>query len=362
MRDHNGSRLQKYKRVSAGIAVLSTGIFLAGCGQSTEDASKDAVMNLGESAEKQGTESVEEQEVGSSGEQGAEYAGSVAAGIYSMIESLPQNVQQALEASRETENAEAFFDRFQAVTDRLENADIWTSSEAALSGEDSPGNATNMLGQIPGAQELMLSDGVYAVLIATADEEAMLDTAATPDDVATENMLAMSTSSDAAAMRKADVGAAAETLETAVEEDPQTRININDPSEDVDIDLFVMSPDMVYSTLTQIMTFPSDYIGKTIRIEGEFLAFWYEQTQQYYYYILVCDSTGTSQLGLEFIWEDGTHIYPDDYPGDGSDVIVEGGFEIYMEEGDPDFYCHLVDADMRVVWDSSVDEEEELYR
>ena len=47
---------------------------------------------------------------------------------------------------------------------------------------------------------------------------------------------------------------------------------------------------------------------------------------------------------MEFIWDDGSHIYPDEYPEDNAEIVVEGTFETYREDGDENLYCRLSDA------------------
>lgn len=112
----------------------------------------------------------------------------------------------------------------------------------------------------------------------------------------------------------------------------------------VDYDLTTMGSDMVYATVYQFMVAPDDYIGKTIKIEGTYYASFYEPTQKYYHYCIIKDAMACCSQGLEFVWEDGEHIYPDEYPKEDTDVVVTGVFETYTEEGDSNVYCRLKDA------------------
>ena len=116
----------------------------------------------------------------------------------------------------------------------------------------------------------------------------------------------------------------------------------------VDYDLTQMSSDMVYATVYQMMAAPQQYEGKKFRIDGNFYAAYYEKTNKYYYYCIVQDATACCAQGLEFIWGDGTHVYPDEYPKDNAEVIVEGTFETYREDGDKNLYCRLCNATMQV--------------
>ena len=116
----------------------------------------------------------------------------------------------------------------------------------------------------------------------------------------------------------------------------------------VDYDLTQMSSDMVYVTVYRMMTTPGEYEGKTFRIDGNFYATYYEPTEKYYFYCVIQDATACCAQGLEFIWDDGTHSYPEEYPEDAQEIMVEGTFETYREEGDDSLYCRLKDASLTI--------------
>ena len=120
--------------------------------------------------------------------------------------------------------------------------------------------------------------------------------------------------------------------------------NVRDTDETVDYDLTQMSSDMVYATEYQMMVTPEEYEGKTFRIDGNFYATYYEATKKYYFYCIIQDATACCAQGMEFIWDDGSHIYPDEYPEDNAEIVVEGTFETYREDGDENLYCRLSDA------------------
>ena len=120
--------------------------------------------------------------------------------------------------------------------------------------------------------------------------------------------------------------------------------NVRDTDETVDYDLTQMSSDMVYATVYQMMVTPEEYEGKTFRIDGNFYATYYEATKKYYFYCIIQDATACCAQGMEFIWDDGSHIYPDGYPEDNAEIVVEGTFETYREDGDENLYCRLSDA------------------
>ena len=73
-----------------------------------------------------------------------------------------------------------------------------------------------------------------------------------------------------------------------------------------------------------------------------------KKTKKYYFYCVIQDATACCAQGLEFIWDDGTHSYPEEYPEDAQEIMVEGTFETYREEGDDSLYCRLKDASLTI--------------
>lgn len=135
--------------------------------------------------------------------------------------------------------------------------------------------------------------------------------------------------------------------ETSTEQDAAGEKNTGET--DIDYDLTSMSSDMVYATVYQMMANPEEYIGKTVKMEGTYYSEYYEPTAKNYFYVIIQDAAACCAQGLEFIWADGSHVYPDEYPEEESDVVVTGIFETYQEEGDSWQYCRLKDAEMEIV-------------
>ena len=105
----------------------------------------------------------------------------------------------------------------------------------------------------------------------------------------------------------------------------------------VDLDLTVLSSTMVYSEVYNIMMSPDEYIGKTIRMDGQCLSAYYEPTDMTYYSIVIQDATVCCAQGIEYVLSDGQS-----YPADDTEATVVGRFESYDEEGTT--WYHLVDA------------------
>ena len=116
----------------------------------------------------------------------------------------------------------------------------------------------------------------------------------------------------------------------------------------VDIDLTQMSSDMVYATVYQMVMEPDQYIGKTFKIKGLYCVAQEPKTGAYYQYCLVQDALACCAQGLEFVWGDGSHVYPDDYPPEETEITVQGTFETYKEPGDDTLYSRLANATMTI--------------
>lgn len=120
-------------------------------------------------------------------------------------------------------------------------------------------------------------------------------------------------------------------------------------TESIDVDLTKLSSTMVYSEVYAMMTAPEDYIGKTVKMNGQFAL--YQATDangqpvpdQIYFACVIADATACCQQGLEFILA-GDAKYPDDYPELGSEITVVGEFQTYMEGTQQ--YCHLINAEI----------------
>ena len=133
------------------------------------------------------------------------------------------------------------------------------------------------------------------------------------------------------------------------EENSETGSNDTAASDEgIDYDLTKMNSDMVYATVYQMMMDPEQYVGKVCKIDGLYYAGQDENTGDYYHYCIITDALACCAQGLEFIWGDGSHKYPDEYPADQTPIIVQGTFETYQEPEDDTVYCRLTNAEMQV--------------
>lgn len=111
----------------------------------------------------------------------------------------------------------------------------------------------------------------------------------------------------------------------------------------VDLDLSAMSGTVVYAQVYNIMCDPSPWLGRIIRMAGFYSAFEDQAQGVVYHACVIPDATACCAQGIEFVWA-GEHAWPEDYPGEGTDITVTGRLELYEENGIR--YLHLVDADL----------------
>lgn len=111
----------------------------------------------------------------------------------------------------------------------------------------------------------------------------------------------------------------------------------------IDLDLTELSSTMVYSEVYNMMEAPEKYIGKTVKMAGNFAVYKDAENNKNYYACLISDATACCVQGIEFEWK-GEHTFPDDYPDENAEISVIGVFETYEENGYS--YCRLKDAEL----------------
>lgn len=114
---------------------------------------------------------------------------------------------------------------------------------------------------------------------------------------------------------------------------------VESTTEQVDLDLSSLSSTMVYSEVYNMMISPADYIGKIIKMTGQYSVYTDSSTNKTYYSVIIADATACCQQGLEFVLAD------DEAPSGyevGDEISVVGTFETY-QEGELT-YCHIKDA------------------
>lgn len=115
------------------------------------------------------------------------------------------------------------------------------------------------------------------------------------------------------------------------------------PDAAVDLDLTQLSSTMVYSEVYNMMVAPEEYMGRSVRMRGNFAVYQDPSTGHNYFAVIIKDATACCSQGVEFVLE-GDYEYPADYPELGTEITVSGEFDTYME-GEQQ-YCQLIHAVM----------------
>ena len=150
---------------------------------------------------------------------------------------------------------------------------------------------------------------------------------------------------EAASTQNAQV-ISADPTEAPRQTDTTTQILANE----IDVDLTALSSTMVYSEVYNMMVTPENYIGKTVKMNGQFAVSQALDSegnpdpQRIYFACIIADATACCSQGIEFVLS-GEHEYPDDYPQPGSEITVLGTFQTYEEDGY--IYCQLSNAEMQ---------------
>lgn len=100
-------------------------------------------------------------------------------------------------------------------------------------------------------------------------------------------------------------------------------------AEGVDIDLTVLSGNMVYAQVFQMMYSSEEFIGKVVRMRGSLSMFEDEGTGRRYFSCLIKDAMACCAQGIEFELTD-DYSYPEDYPAIGDYLTVQGTFDTYV--------------------------------
>ncbi|MCL1794783.1 MAG: hypothetical protein FWG34_13050 [Oscillospiraceae bacterium] len=122
---------------------------------------------------------------------------------------------------------------------------------------------------------------------------------------------------------------------------PETKIQTEDPRPEIPdfVDLTEISDTMVIAQVYDMIQYPDDYMGKTIKIGGLYYTEYNENTEKRKHYLIY---DGCCQT-MEFIWN-GEHDYPKDYPEDYKYIEVSGVFGVYEESGWIHCYLSFEDA------------------
>ncbi|MBQ3451296.1 MAG: hypothetical protein IJG32_03420 [Selenomonadaceae bacterium] len=106
----------------------------------------------------------------------------------------------------------------------------------------------------------------------------------------------------------------------------------------VDIDLTKMSSTMVYSTVFNMVNNPAKFVGKTMRMRGEYTTYHISinDPTQIIHACIVRDAAGCCSQGLEFVLTDKK------YPTGAGEITVVGTISVQKISGK--YVCYLKDS------------------
>ena len=114
---------------------------------------------------------------------------------------------------------------------------------------------------------------------------------------------------------------------------------------DIDVDLTVLDANIVYAQVFDMLTYPENYVGKTVKASGTFAYTTDPQTGGEYFAVFIKDAAACCAQGLEFTRK-GDFAFPDDYPEADAPITVVGTFDTYTEGSYT--YPQLKDAEMSI--------------
>ena len=100
----------------------------------------------------------------------------------------------------------------------------------------------------------------------------------------------------------------------------------------IDIDLTRMSGTMVYAQVYQMVTHPSKYVGKRIKMKGVFSSYYDDVVKKRFYGCVIADALACCSQGLAFELAK-SRKYPEEFPDEGETITIIGDFEM-AEDGE----------------------------
>ncbi|MBB5219090.1 hypothetical protein DYE49_11340 [Treponema rectale] len=100
----------------------------------------------------------------------------------------------------------------------------------------------------------------------------------------------------------------------------------------IDLDLTTMDSNMVYSEVYKMLIYPEDYIGKIVKMRGQFSSYHDEYSGNTYFACIIQDALACCSSGLEFSLKDNSYEYPKDFPVEGENITVIGRFSTYLDD------------------------------
>ena len=89
---------------------------------------------------------------------------------------------------------------------------------------------------------------------------------------------------------------------------------------------------MIYGQVNQMVMYPKKYIGKHIKMKGNFSSYYDEELERRFYGCVIQDALACCSQGLAFELAK-PREFPKEYPAEGDIIIVEGDFDYEKDEG-----------------------------
>lgn len=121
-----------------------------------------------------------------------------------------------------------------------------------------------------------------------------------------------------------------ESIGQAIEKEDET-VEIETVEEAIDVDLTKLSSTMVYAEVYNIVNYPDDYEGKTIKLKGSYFGTFVEESGQYFHAVVIADAIGCCAQGLDFVITGAGDNFV--YPNEGDEIEMIGVIESYVDEG-----------------------------
>ena len=99
-----------------------------------------------------------------------------------------------------------------------------------------------------------------------------------------------------------------------------------------DVDLTLLSTTMAQAEFQNISARSSDFMGKTIRVNGTYNSMFFDQTGNFYHYVIVVEGDDCCRQGFEFKLTDEDFAL-DDFPAQGTKIEITGVLSMYEELG-----------------------------
>ena len=105
----------------------------------------------------------------------------------------------------------------------------------------------------------------------------------------------------------------------------------------IDVDIAGLRLLVVHGEVNKILTNPENYIGKRVRMSGNYYYMTSQDRSMRYHYIAVEPGDSCCVRGLEFAW-DADGAFPDGFPNEWADIEITGVYASYTESGETYYY------------------------